>query len=105
MVKVINDNDFKNEVLSASGVSVVDFWASWCGPCKMLAPVIEDLSGELEGKVKFLKLNVDENPVTSQQYGIASIPTLIVFKDGNAVDTLVGFRPKNAIKDAIVRHL
>ncbi|MDF2503459.1 MULTISPECIES: thioredoxin [Clostridium] len=103
MVKDINDANFQEEV--KSGTVVVDFWAAWCGPCKMLGPVINELSGELEGRAKFLKVNVDENPVVSSNYKIASIPTVLVFKDGNIAETLVGFRPKAALKEVLEKHI
>ncbi|MBD5637078.1 thioredoxin [Clostridium botulinum] len=105
MVKEINENVFGEEVLNSEIPVVVDFWATWCGPCKMLAPVVEEISQELGQKVKFVKVNVDENPVISTQYKIASIPTLMTFKAGKAVETLVGFRPKEAIKSAVEKHI
>ena len=97
MVKEINDSEFQEEVINSSKPVVVDFWASWCGPCKMLAPVMEQVEETLGDKVNFVKINVDENPVSSNTYKVASIPTLIVFKGGNIVNTLVGFRPKQDI--------
>ncbi|AKN32923.1 thiol-disulfide isomerase [Clostridium carboxidivorans P7] len=105
MVQEIKDMDFSKAVQESSKPVVIDFWASWCGPCKMLAPVIDEISEELNDKVEFLKLNVDENPVTSNQYRVASIPTVMIFKDGKVVDTLVGFRPKEAIKSVIEKHI
>lgn len=105
MVIEVRDNNFEQEVLKSDVPTVVDFWAVWCGPCKMLAPVIDEVSEELAGKAKFVKVNVDENPVVSSQFRIASIPTVMIFKDGKAVDTLVGFRPKDAIKASIEKHL
>lgn len=105
MVTEVRDNSFEQEVLKSDIPTVVDFWAVWCGPCKMLAPVIDEVSEELAGKAKFVKVNVDENPVTASQFRIASIPTVMIFKGGKAVDTLVGFRPKDAIKAAIEKHL
>jgi len=104
MVKEVRDNSFQDEVLKSDTITVVDFWAPWCGPCKMLGPVIDEISQELKSKAKFVKINVDENPVVSNQYRVASIPTLLVFKDGKIVENLVGFRPKNAIKMAIERN-
>lgn len=103
MVKDINDSNFQEEV--KNGTVVVDFWAAWCGPCKMLGPVISDLSEELNDKAKFVKVNVDENPVTASQYKIASIPTVLVFKEGNIAETLVGFRPKAALKEVLQKHI
>ncbi|GAA0716289.1 thioredoxin [Clostridium malenominatum] len=105
MAREINDNLFQKEVLNSDKTIVVDFWAAWCGPCRMLSPVIDELSEELQGKADFVKLNVDENPVTSNQFKVSSIPTLLVFKGGKVVDTLVGFRPKQALKMAIEKHV
>lgn len=103
MVKEINDAAF-NEAIK-NGIVIVDFWASWCGPCKMLGPVIEELSEELGDKADFLKLNVDDNPVTANVFRISSIPTVIVFKDGKIAETLVGFRPKAAIKSILEKYI
>lgn len=103
MVKEISDVTFNDEI--SEGTVVVDFWASWCGPCKMLGPVIEELSGDLDGKAKFVKVNVDENPATASGYKIASIPTVIVFKDGKQVETLVGFRPKAALNEVVNKYI
>ncbi|MDP4143663.1 MAG: thioredoxin [Bacillota bacterium] len=105
MIKEAQDLSFNEEINGSDVPVVVDFWAPWCGPCKMLGPVIEELSNELDGKVKFLKVNVDDNPVTSQTYKIASIPTVMVFKGGNVVETLVGFRPKQAIQQMVEKHI
>ncbi|WP_373897504.1 thioredoxin [Haloimpatiens sp. FM7315] len=105
MVKEIKSNSFNDEVLKENVPVVVDFWASWCGPCKMLGPVIEEVSKEIDNKAKFVKVNVDENPDLAQQYGIASIPTVMVFKGGAIVDNMVGFRPKNELKKVIERHI
>ncbi|MBI4595836.1 MAG: thioredoxin [Candidatus Tectomicrobia bacterium] len=100
-----SDQNFIQEVEKASGVTLVDFWAAWCGPCKMIAPVVEELSSEYEGKVKFGKVNVDENPSTASKYGIRSIPTLMVFKNGAMVDQIIGVRPKGDIKKALDKNL
>lgn len=88
------DENFETEVLKSEIPVLVDFFAVWCGPCQMMAPVIEELSKEMEGKIKIGKINADENPQTSEKYGIMSIPTLILFKDGQVVKTLQGFRTK-----------
>ncbi|SUY48203.1 thioredoxin [Clostridium putrefaciens] len=104
MMKEIMDSNFKEEVQNQSGVVVVDFWASWCGPCKMLSPVIEELSNEMT-IAKFTKVNVDENPQSSQNFNIASIPTLLVFKDGKVVDTMVGFRPKAELEQLVKKYI
>lgn len=95
------DQNFKSEILDSNKVALVDFWAAWCGPCQMLGPVIEELAGEFEGKAVISKLNVDENPNTAAQYGIRSIPTMLIFKNGEVVDQMVGAMPKNMIAEKI----
>lgn len=105
MVNVINDVGFDQEINNSQVPVVVDFWAAWCGPCKMLSPVIDELSNEYNGKVKFFKLNVDENPATSAKFNVASIPTVMVFKNGKLVETLVGFRPKQSFKAVIDKQI
>jgi len=97
------DQNFKAE--TGEGVVLVDFWAPWCGPCKMIAPVLEELDGELGDKAKIVKLNVDENQETASQFGVMSIPTLIVMKDGEVVDKTVGFQPKEALAELVNKHL
>jgi len=97
----VTDTNFKNEVLDSQIPVVVDFWAVWCGPCKMIAPIIEELAVEYQGKMKFGKLDVDSNPQVSMQYGIRSIPTLLVFKGGKVVDQIVGAMPKRNLIDKI----
>lgn len=104
MVKQVSEQDFNNEVLKENGVVVVDFWATWCGPCKMIAPIIEDLSAQL-GDVKFVKLDVDKNPSIANDFKITTIPTLKMFKNGEVVDTVVGFRPKDDLEDTIKKHI
>ncbi len=95
------DQNFKSEVLDSDKVALVDFWAAWCGPCQMLGPVIEELAGEFEGKAVIAKVNVDENPNTAAQFGIRSIPTMLIFKNGEVVDQMVGAMPKNMIAEKI----
>ena len=90
----VSTKDFENRVLQATSPVVVDFWDEWCGPCRMMAPVLEQLAGELEGRVSFAKLNVDENPELSVEYGVEGIPTLVVFGQGEEVGRIVGFAPK-----------
>jgi thioredoxin 1 len=96
--KEVNDATFEQEVLKASQPVMVDFWAPWCGPCRMVAPIVEELSVEYDGKVNFVKLNTDDNPVTASRYGIRSIPTLLVFKEGQPVGSIIGFRPKSDLR-------
>ena len=98
---VLTDANFKAEVLDYKGVVMVDFWATWCGPCRMLGPVVEELAGEYAGKVKIAKLNVDEAPDTSTQFGVSSIPTLIFFKDGKVVSQTVGLQTKSALQEKL----
>ncbi|HEI1302523.1 thioredoxin [Staphylococcus aureus] len=99
----VTDADFDSKV--ESGVQLVDFWATWCGPCKMIAPVLEGLAADYEGKADILKLDVDENPSTAAKYEVMSIPTLIVFKDGQPVDKVVGFQPKENLAEVLDKHL
>lgn len=99
----VTDADFDSKV--ESGVQLVDFWATWCGPCKMIAPVLEELAADYEGKADILKLDVDENPSTAAKYEVMSIPTLIVFKDGQPVDKVVSFQPKENLAEVLDKHL
>ena len=96
LVAHITDAEFPATV--AQGVSLVDFWAPWCGPCKMIAPILDELAGEMQGKARIVKINVDDNPEVAGQFGIMSIPTLMLFKDGKLVDKLVGGQPKPQLK-------
>jgi thioredoxin 1 len=103
--KDVTDTDFEQEVLKAAKPVLVDFWAPWCGPCRMVAPIVEELADEYAGKVDFVKMNTDDNPNTAIKYGIRSIPTLLVFKGGEPVGQIIGFRPKSDLKkrlDAVV---
>ena len=99
------DVNFKSEILDSDKVALVDFWATWCGPCMMLGPVIEELAGDYEGKAVIAKLNVDESPAIAAQFGIRSIPALLVFKNGKVVDQMLGALPKNQISKKIDEHL
>ena len=94
----VSDTTFESEVLKATGPVVVDFWAEWCGPCRMIAPALEEISGSLGGKVKIVKLNVDENPGVAAKYGIMSIPTLMIFKNGEMASRQVGAAPKQKLE-------
>ncbi len=107
MVNVINVNDanFSTEVLANDLPVLVDFWAPWCGPCRMVTPVVDALSADYAGRVKVVKLNTDENPTTATHYGISSIPTLMVFKQGKKVDTVVGAVPRQTLASTLEKHL
>jgi thioredoxin 1 len=97
----VSDADFDSEVLKATGAVVVDFWAEWCGPCRQIAPALEEIAGSLNGKVKIVKLNVDENPQTASKYGVMSIPTLMLFKNGEMASRQVGAAPKAKLEQWI----
>ena len=97
-VRVVTDGTFEQQVLNASGAVLVDFWAPWCGPCKMVSPLLEELAGAYEGKVTFTKMNVDENQQVPAKYGIRAIPTLLLFKSGEVLDKLVGAVPKTQVE-------
>jgi thioredoxin 1 len=104
MAGKVTDQDFQTEVLDAEGLVLVDFWATWCGPCLMLGPIIDEVSKEMEGKVKVLKLNVDENPQTAQKYQVLSIPTVKLFKGGEIVEDFVGVQPKDTYVQAVEKN-
>jgi thioredoxin 1 len=94
----VSDADFDSEVLKSAAPVVVDFWAEWCGPCRSIAPALEEIAGSLNGKVKIVKLNVDENPQTATKYGVMSIPTLMIFKNGQMASRQVGAAPKQKLE-------
>ncbi len=101
----ITDHDFDEQVIKGKGLILVDFWAEWCGPCRMVGPILDELAAEYEGQVTIAKLNVDENRQSSAQFGIRSIPTILFFKDGAQVEQIIGALPKSAIKAKVQQHL
>ena len=105
MAKEFNDSNFQVDVLASDQLTVVDFWAEWCGPCRAIGPVIEELSKEYAGKVNVGKLNVDNNPTVSMNYGITSIPAILFIKGGQVVDKLVGAQPKSNFVKKIQAHI
>lgn len=101
----LTDATFNQEVLNAEGLVVVDFWAEWCGPCKMIGPIVKELANDYEGKAVIAKVNVDENPGTAAEFGIRSIPTLLIFKDGEIVDKQIGAVPKAVLSGKLEAQL
>ncbi len=97
----ITDQNFQSEVMQSSDPVLVDFWAPWCGPCRMIAPMVEELAGEYKGSVKIGKINIDDNPGAANNFGVSSIPTLMIFKAGEVVDRFVGVQPKNRLQAAL----
>ena len=105
MARVINNSEFQSEVLESPDVVLIDFFAEWCGPCKMLAPALEDLSSEMAGKAKVFKIDVDKEGNIAQKYGIMSVPTVLIFQNGKPVDKMVGFQPKDIIKSKLEKYI
>lgn len=102
---VLTDDTFEKEVEKAKGVTLVDFWAAWCGPCRMIAPVVEEIATEQAGKLRVAKLDVDDNGDTPRRFGVMGIPTLLLFKDGKLVERIVGYLPKDRLMKRIAPHL
>ncbi len=105
MTEAVTDSTFKESVLESEVLVLVDFWAPWCGPCRMVAPVVDEIAQQYEGQIKVVKLNTDENPATASNYGIRSIPTLMIFKGGERVDMVVGAVPKTTLANTLEKYL
>ncbi len=103
--KIVTDDSFENEVIKSAGLVMVDFWAEWCGPCKMIAPVLEEISEELKENLYIKKLNIDENPNKPQEYGVRGIPTLILFKNGEKISEKIGVLPKSKIIEWVQENI
>lgn len=104
-VSQVLDSTFNEEVLSHEKPVLVDFWAPWCGPCRMVAPVVDEIAQEYSGSIKVVKINTDENPSTATEYGIRSIPTIMIFKNGGRVDTVIGAVPKSTLASTLNKYL
>lgn len=105
MAVELTDSSFQTEVIDSKSAYLVDFWAPWCGPCRLIAPIVEELSNDYAGKLKVGKVNVDDNQAVASEYGISSIPTILIFKDGELKDRIVGALPKAQIKQYIDKHV
>lgn len=104
-VQTVDDKSFESEVIGSDSPVLVDFWAEWCGPCKALMPVVEEVAGEMDGKLKVVKINIEDAPETPTKYGLRGVPTLMIFKDGKVVGTRVGGMPKTQLTDWISENI
>jgi thioredoxin 1 len=104
-MKQVSDDSFESDVLKAEGPVLVDFWAEWCGPCKQIAPSLEKIAGEMDGKLTFTKINIDDNPQTPTQFGVRGIPTLMIFKDGQVAAMKVGALPESKLKEWVEQSI
>ncbi|MEN6421546.1 MAG: thioredoxin [Smithella sp.] len=105
LLGVATDDNFESEVLKSANPVLVDFWAPWCGPCKAIGPIVEEIAGQFEGRLKVMKLNVDDSQKTALKFAVRSIPTIILFKDGQAIDTVVGLVPKARLEEFVKKAL
>ncbi|MCE5212066.1 MAG: thioredoxin [Deltaproteobacteria bacterium] len=105
LLGVATDDNFESEVLKSADPVLVDFWAPWCGPCKAIGPIVEEIAGQFEGRLKVMKLNVDDSQKTALKFAVRSIPTIILFKDGQAIDTVVGLVPKARLEEFVKKAL
>jgi thioredoxin 1 len=105
LVHDVSDSQFNEKVLQSGKITLVDFWAEWCGPCKAIAPIVNDIAVAYEGKINVMKMNIDENPATPTQFQIKGIPTLILFKDGQMIDQIVGAVPKDRLEGMLKKHV
>ena len=105
LTKAVTDESFKHDVVEASGPVLVDFWAEWCGPCRMVAPILDEIAQEYAGRLTVAKVNIDDNPMTPAEFDVRGIPTMILFKDGKPVERVVGARPRGQLKDWVAGHI